>query len=298
MTVFRGPFSRNLAPGYRKVLFEGYKDMPIEGSELVHMDKMTQAYIRDFNLVGFGTLVEKVEGGPVALQDPIPGGESLYKPTTFGLGFRITMEMYQDDLYGIFGNKLSRSLGRSVRNNFELVAHAPFNNAFNTAYSGFVSGEPLVSASHTNFTGGTAQSNLVTGDLGILTLQTALETFNNMQDDRGMPIVKVPRILVHSVGDMWTVNSLLLSEGYPGNANNDPNPLRKFGLRPHMSHYITDTDAWFLLAADHDINYFDRMAPTFSNADDAITRDAIYMVVRRNASGFGDWRGVVGSAGA
>lgn len=298
MTIFRGPFSRNLAPGYRKVLFEGYSEMPLEGNKLVHMDTMTRAYIDDMNLVGFGTLQEKVEGGPVILQDPVPGGTKRYAPTTFALGFRITMEMYQDDLYGIFGNKLSRSLGRSVRNNFELVAHAPFNNAFNTAYSGYVSGEPLVSASHTNFTGGSALSNLVTGDLGILTLQTALETFENMTDDRGMPIVFVPDLLVHSVGDMWTVNSLLKSEGYPGNANNDPNPLRGFGLRSHMSHYITDTDAWFLLAKNHDIWYFDRMKPTFSSGDDLITRDAVYMVVRRNASGFGDWRGVVGSAGA
>lgn len=297
MTVFRGPFARNLAAGYRKVLFEGYTDMPLEGNKLVHMDTMTKAYIDDMSLVGFGTLVEKVEGGPITLQDPAPGGTVRYKPTTFGLGYRITMEMYQDDLYGIFGNKLARSLGRSVRNNFELVAHAPFNNAFNSAYTG-IDGQPLISAAHVNWTGGPASSNLITGDFGILTLQTALETFENMVDDRGMPVVYVPDLLVHSVGDMWSVNSILKSEGYPGTANNDPNPIRNFGLRPHMSHYITDTDAWFLLSKNHDIRYFDRMKPTFSAGDDLYTRDAVYMVVRRNASGFGDWRGVVGSAGA
>src|SRR5687768_5092803 len=105
MTIFRGAFARNLAPGYRKFLFEGYQDMPLEGDKIVKMDTMTRAYIDDMSAVGFGTLVEKIEGGPITLQDPIPGGTKRYAPTTFGLGFRITLEMYQDDLYGLVGNK-------------------------------------------------------------------------------------------------------------------------------------------------------------------------------------------------
>jgi hypothetical protein len=296
--MFRGPFSRNLAPGYRKVMFEGYTEMPIEGTSVVHMNTATRAYIDDMNLIGFGTLVEKVEGGPITLQDPIPGGVKRYTFTTFGLGFRVTQEMYEDDLYGIAGNKLSRALGASVRNNFELVAFSPYNNAFNTAYNGFVSGEPLVSATHTSFSGGAAQSNLIAGDFGILTLQAALENFHSMRNDRGMPIVYTPKLLIHSVGDMWAVNSVLKSEGYPGGSLNDPNPIKPLGLTSKMVHYLDDPDAWFLIANNHDVNYFDRRKPTFRSGDDLITGDAIYLVTRRNGAGFGDWRGVVGSPGA
>ena len=66
---------------------------------------------------------------------------------------------------------------------------------------------------------------------------------------------------------------------------------------PHLSHYITDADAWFVLADEHDINYFDRRKVAFANTDDFDTGDAKFKLTRRNGSGFGDWRGIYGSSG-
>lgn len=299
MTIFRGPFSRLLAPGFRKVLFDEYKARPLEGNKLVNMGTMNRAYFDDYQVAGFGSLIEKPEGGKIIYQDPLPGNPKRYTATTWGLGFRITEEMLEDELYGIVGNKLSRALGKSVRENFELVVASIFNNAFNSAFYGFEAGVPLVSTLHGRITGGT-QSNrpAVDADLSLTSLQAAVEAFHGWTDESGMQAVFVPKRLVVGVSNMWTASVLLSSEQVPGSNFNDPNVVAKMGMQPFVYHYLTDPDAWFLLAEDHDLNYYDRRAPRFSNTDDFDTGDAKYKVTRRNAAGFGDWKGVYGSPGA
>src|SRR5215203_3722641 len=176
MTIVRGAFSNLIAPGYRKVIFDTYRERPVEGNKLVNMGRANRAYIEDVNMAGFGTLLEKPEGGRVIYQDPLQGNPKRYTFSTYGLGFRITQEMMEDDLYGIVGNKFSRALGRSVRHNFEVVAHSILNNAFNPLFYGFEAGIPLVSTLHGNLRGGT-QSNrpAVDADLSLTTLQAAVE---------------------------------------------------------------------------------------------------------------------------
>src|SRR3990172_7075984 len=122
MTMVRGAFSNLLAPGFRKIVFESYKQRETEGNKLVNMGSSGRAYEEDFPIAGFGTLLTKPEGGSVTYQDAIQGTAKRYTWTTYGLGFRITQELMDDDLYGIMGNKMSRALGRSARNNFEVAA--------------------------------------------------------------------------------------------------------------------------------------------------------------------------------
>lgn len=299
MTVFRGAFSGLLAPGFRKVVFESYKEKPLEANRLVNMNRSGRAYEEDINLAGLGTLVEKVEGSKVTYQDPLPGNQKRYVWTTYALGFRVTQEMLEDDLYGIFGNRMSRVLGKSARNNFEVVAMSPFNNAFNTAVNGFVSGEALVSTSHALIRGGTAGNRPAADvDFSLVALQAAIEHYHGLVDESGMPMMLRPKWLVHGVGNHWTVNQILKSQFLPGGNQNDINQVAQEGIQPFLSHYLTDPDAWFLMADEHDINYFERVPPTFSNTDDFDTGDAKYKLRRRAGAGFGGWRGIYGSSGA
>jgi hypothetical protein len=291
----RGGFANLIAPGYRKVLFETYKERPTEGNKVVNMGTANRAYIDDQQVGGFGTLVEKVEGGPHTFQDAVPGGTKRYTWTTYGLGFRITQEMYEDDLYGIMGNKMAKALGRSVRNNFELVAFSVLNNAFNSGFVGYTAGEALC-GSHSTLRGGTIVNNAA-ADFGLLPFQAALEHFHNLTDESGLPIVYMPKQVVHSIGDYWMVNQVIKTPQLPGGNANDINQAAREGVKPELVHYLTDPDAWFVTADNHDMNYFDRRKPTFRTGDDMQTGDAIYIVSRRNGAGFGDWRGVYGSTG-
>lgn len=299
MTMTRGAFSNLLAPGFRKIVFETYKERPTEGDKLVNMNTSKRAYEEDFPVAGFGTLLAKAEGGAVTYQDAMQGTIKRYVWTTYGLGFRITQEMMEDDLYGIMGRKMSKALGRSARNNFEIVAHSPYNNAFSTSYAGFVSGESLCSTSHALLRGGTASNRPATDtDISLAALQAAVEHFHGLVDEAGLPIVYIPKKVVHSVSFHWTVSQILKSPSMPGTNQNDINQINREGLTAHLSHFLTDTDAWFVLADNHDVNYFDRRKVTFSNMDDFETGDAKFKVTRRNGAGWGDWRGVYGSEGA
>ena len=298
MTMVRGAFSKLLAPGYRQIVFETYKERPLEGKSLVNSNTSKRAYEEDFPIAGFGALQEKPEGSPISYQDIMEGSVKRYTWTTYALGYRVTVEMMEDDLYGIMGNKLARVLGRSARNNAEFVTHAPYNNAFNTTFPGFVSGEALC-GDHTGIRG-TVQRNRPTtdADLDLLSLQAGLEHFHNLEDESGIPAVFIPKKLVHSIGDHWMVSSLLKSQYLPGGNQNDVNQVAKEGLTPHLSHYLTDTDAWFIVCSEHDVNYFERRPFTFANSDDFDTGDAKFKGTRRNGSGWGDWRGIYGTQGA
>lgn len=297
MTMYRGAFSNLLVPGYKKVLFETFKERPNEGGALVNTERSNRAFEETFPIAGFGTLVNKPEGGQVTYQDAMQGTVKRFTWSTYGLGFRITREMFEDDLYGVMGNRMSKALGRSARNNTEIVQHAPYNNAFDTNFSGFVSGESLCSTAHANIKGGT-QSNRVDSDFDLLALQAALESFHSLMDESGViPAVFVPKLVVHSIGDYWLVNQVLKSPSLPGTNFNDINQVSREGLRPHLSHYLTDPDAWFVLCDEHRVMYWERRPISFSNSDDFHTDDALYKLTRRNGSGYDDWRGVWGSQG-
>lgn len=298
MTMFRSGFSRTLAPGYRKVIFNSYKERPVEGTKLVNYNtEGKRAYVEDFEIGGFGTLQPKVEGGPIVYQDITPGTPKRYVWTTFALGFRITQEMMEDDLYAIFGNRMSKALGRSARNNEEIVMHSPFNSAFDTSYAGFRTGESLI-GTHIGLRGASQLNGPATPvDLSLPALQAALEHFHNLTDDSGIPAVYVPKMLVHSIGDYWIANQILKSQFLPGGNQNDINQIARENITPHLSHYLTDPDAWFLLSDQTDINYFSRRPFTVSNMDDFETGDAKFKGTRRNGAGFGGWRGVYGSPG-
>lgn len=299
MTMVRGAFSNLLAPGFRKVVFETYKERPNEGGQIVNQNSSQRAYEEDFPIAGFGTLVDKPEGASVTYQDAQQGTKKRYTWTTYALGFRITQEMMEDDLYGVMGNRMSKALGRSARNNLEIVQHATFNNAFDTAFPGFVTGESLCSLTHANIKGGTQSNRHATdADFDILSLQVALESFHGMQDESGViPAVFIPKRVIHSIGDYWMVNQVLKTQSLPGGNQNDINQIAREGLIPHLSHYLTDADAWFVQADEHDVNYWDRRKVTFTNSDDFHTGDALYKLTRRNGFGYGDWRGIWGSQG-
>lgn len=298
-TMNRGGFSYLIAPGFRKIVFETYKDRPIEGSVITNSGSSKRAYEEDFPIAGFGTLQSKAEGGSVIYQDGVQGSKKRYTWTTYGLAYRVTQEMYDDDLYGVMGGHMSKALGRSARNNEEIIRHVPFNSAFDTAVNGFESGVSLCSTVHTTLRGATiANRPSPDADFGLIALQAAIEHFDTLTDESGIPAMFIPKRVIHAPGDQWLVNAVLKSQFLPGTNYNDKNKVEEMGLMSHMSHYFTDTDQWFVQADQHDVNYYDRRPFTFSNFDDFDTGDAKFKGTRRNGSGFGDWRGIYGSQGA
>lgn len=300
MAVFRGVLAKHLTPGFARIVMNEYKKRPIEGTALVNQKTSNRAYEEDFAVAGLGPLVLKPEGTPALMATPLEGPVKRYTWSTFARGFRITMEMMDDNLYGNIGSKLSAQLGYSARLNKEIVMHSILNNAFNPAFYGWEAGVPLCATNHVVLkTGQTIANTPATpADLSLPALQAALEHFHTLVDPTGFPVVYVPRLLVHGIGDYWVVKQILRSEKLPGTNFNDVNPVTGEGLTPHLSHYLVDPDAWFVICDNHDMNYYLRRDFVFRSTDDVLTGDMVFVGWQRHGAGFSDWRGVYGSPGA
>lgn len=300
MPTNTGNMSQVLAPGLRKVFFQWLKERATEYSAIFNMNSSKRAYEEDLMIAGLGTMPQKSEGSPIIYQDPVQGTKKRYTHLTYGLGFRVTNEMYEDDLYGPM-NRMSKELAKAGRNVREVVSANVLNNAFDIAFTGFNAGESLCSTSHALLGGGTFGNRpSVDADVGLASLEAAIINFDQLVDERNMPVLIQPKWLIINPGDRMIAEELLNSEYRPYTATNEINAVRKFGISYMVSHYLTDADSWFLLAdkGDHDLNFFERQAVRFQNGDDFDTGDAKFKAFQRFSVGYGDWRGVYGSTGA
>ena len=301
MTMQTGNFSRVIAPGYRKVFFEYLKKRETEYDKVLNVETSSRAYEDEFKMAGVGLLVSKGEGQSVTYSDPIQGGTKRYTHTTLGLGYRITQEMYEDDLYQVTGSKMAKSLSRSVANRCEVDGWSVLNNAFSTSYIGFTASESLCSTSHTMINGDTQANRPTTDtDFSVSSLQAAVESFEAVEDERSIPAMLKPKVVVVSPSFKWAAREVLMSEYRPYSSDNEINSLKDEDLKFMVSHYLTDSDSWFLLAAkdEHDLKYFWRRKPAFENSDDFDSGDSKFKVTKRTSYGYSDWRGVYGSTGA
>lgn len=295
-------FSHLLAPGLHDIFFNKYNQWPDEYSQVFNVLTSNRNYEEDAEVVGLGKLVSKSEGAAVTYDDPYQSTDKKrYTHTAYGLGFRVTEEMYADDLYGII-KKMPASLARSAKQTTEVEAWGIFNNAFNTTNTG-LDGLALCSTTHTNVKkiGGPYSNRLATdSDLSVTSLQAAIELMEDTTDDRDMNIMLKPKRLIVTPSNKWMARELLNSAQKPHTADNEINALKDEELSYFVGHYLTDDDAWFLVTdkADHYLNFFWRKKVAFGNSDDFDTGDAKFKATMRFSVGFSGWRGVVGTPGA
>jgi hypothetical protein len=140
----------------------------------------------------------------------------------------------------------------------------------------------------------------VATDLSEASLEAAIGSFDNMVNERGLPIEVRPRWLVISPENRFLADRLLNSAGRPGTANNDINVLQREGLQVLVSHWITDKDAWFLLpdGMESPLLFFWREMPDTKTWDDDNADGTFHKIRQRHSVGFRDWRGAWGSPGA
>jgi phage major head subunit gpT-like protein len=302
MVNVTGAFSYLLAPGLRKVFFQLLDERPAEYSRIANEETSKRAYEEDVEIGGLGSMPVKPEGRGIVYQDFRQGGKKRYTHLTYGLGFRVTLEMMEDDLYNVM-KKNTRELAKASRNAREVSFFNMLNNGFTTEYGfpKFGANEPLFSAIHTKLGGGTGSNRASTdADLSPTSLEAGVISFESLSDEMDIPVVIKPSLLVVPPGSKMIAREILGSEFRPYTSNNEINALREEGLDYMVGHYIVDPDSWFLLAkkGDHDLNFFERAATRFQNGDDFDTGDAKFKGFQRFSVGAGEWRGAYGSQGA
>ena len=196
---------------------------------------------------GFAAMPEKDEGVAASFDTILPGIKKTYTHVTYALGYEITEEAVEDNLQTpqTF-NKLPLALTRSAIETIEVTAANIFNNGFST--NGF-DGVPLFSLVHPNLDNSTqANTPTVDADLSVTSLTAGLTAVEKFVDERGLKRPMKAKTLFVPV-DSWNIaEELLGSEFKPFVANNEVNALQVKDLQYFVGHYLTDTDAWFLLA--------------------------------------------------
>lgn len=297
-------FSHLLQPALHDVFFNKYGQWPEEFSQIFNVLNTNRAYEEDSEVTGLGKLVKKSEGQVITYDDPKQAKNLVrYTPDIWSLGFRVSYELYKNDMYNII-TRAPEMLARSARQTVEAEAFGVLNNAFNSAVTGR-DGVALCATNHPNIAvdaaSGPYSNRLATdSDLSITSLQAAVELLEGTTDDRDLNLMIKPKTLLCHYSNKWMARELLNSEHKPHTADNEINALSDEDLKYMIGHFLTDSDAWFLLTdkADHYLRFYWREQIKFDNDDDFDTGDAKFKAMCWFKAGFSGWRGIVGSPGA
>ena len=297
MTAARASFADLLKPGFHDIFMERYKKYPPEFPKIANELTSNRQYEDDSYVSGFGTAPEKVEGVSVTFDDPYQGYDKRYTHTTFGLGFRVTREMYDDDLYGKM-RKMPKALANSLMITTEQDVANVLNRGFTSTYAGG-DGKELFATDHPLLAGGTEQNELTNvSDFNEDTYEQALIDIAATTDDRALPVKLFPELLIVSQNNAWRAAKLLNSAQAPFDGTSAINPAKGTLSEGYtVNHYLTDTDAWYIKCRDHALNIFWRRKPEFDQDNDVSTQDAIFVGTARWSTGWSEWRGWFGSPG-
>lgn len=305
MPVARGQFAELLAPGLVMKTFLSYRLHPEMYRRIVNVKNSSKAFENDLRLAGLGPLAPKSELGMTILDEPFKIGGVRYIHKTFALAVPISKEMRDDAQYPEI-LRLAEMLGQSSYWTTELYGHDVYNNGFDTTKYVGRDDEALFSTAHPiEGTGDTvANRPLVDADLSEAALEAAILAFETQTNERGMPILFQPQTLLINPANRMLAKRLLMSAGMPyadtfTTAPNDINPLKDEGLQAFSDPWLTDSDAWIVLASPEyiDVNFYWREMPDTKTWDDDNADATFHKIRQRHSTGFGDWRGTYGSPG-
>lgn len=299
--ITTGNFPKALWPGVKAWWGRFYNEHPKEYEQLFDMDTSTQSYEEDVQATGFGLAPVKAQGAAVQYDSETQGYTSRYTNVSYALGFVITREEMDDNLYAKVGKTRTRALAFSMSQTLENVHANVYNRAFNNSYTGG-DGLELCSTAHVTASGNQSNELTTAADLSEASLEDLLINIMNAKNDRGLRISLMPKTLIVPPALVFDAERILNSNLRSNSANNDANAIKNLGLIPGgvvVNHYLTDTDAFFVRTnAPESMKSYIRQAVEMSQDNDFDTENFKAKVFCRFVPGWSDWRGVYGSPGA
>ena len=300
-------FAKALFPGVNKWYGDAYAEFAPQWDKLVEKNTSRRAWEEDVGMSMFGLPTIKSEGGAISYDTSRQGFTSRYNHVVYALGFIITREMLDDDLYDVVGRQKARSLAFSMRQNKEIVFANLYTRALISIYVGGDSATLIASAggggssSHPNVAGGTWTNGVAAAvDISEAALEQANIDIRGFTNDRGLKINAKPKTLIIPKELMFEATRILKTDGQVYSADNTLNALKTMGNIPEIvvNDYLTDADAWFIRTDVKDgLKYFERDADEFGTDDDFDTENAKFKARSRFSVGWTDPRGIYGSPG-
>jgi len=316
VTMVRQEFFQLLAPGARKSFVE-YRDLKERKAQYgvwMNVESSDKAYEDVIHFAGLPPAQLKPENTPIVYNDLIQGGSKRYVNLTYALGARWSLELEQDDLYGVIKDT-NKALARSHMFTKEYTATNVLNLGFSTTLTD--DGVSLFNNQHP-LLGGTAATNVLPGasnvisasgtypnapatgmDLSFTALQYMVNLFERMPDAQGIPVAVAPKTLLVPPELQFIAIELLGSAGKPYTADNEVNSILGQNLQYHIINYLTSPSAWFVVGPkdEHRLRFFNRMEADFDMDDDFDTKAIKVSCIERYSAGADSWIGTFGSNG-
>jgi hypothetical protein len=300
MAISRAQALKELLPGLNALFGLEYAKYENEHSELYETETSERSFEEEVKLSGFGAAPVKPEGSAISYDNAQESFTARYNHETVAMGFSITEEAMEDNLYDSLSARYTKALARGMAYTKQVKAALLLNTGFTTFNSG--DGVTLFSASHPTVQGGNNANRPGTdADLNETSLEQAVIDIAAFKDERGLLIAARPRKLIVPPSLMFVATRLLQTEQRVGTADNDINALKNNGSIPEgyrVNHYLTDNDAWFLTTdVPNGMKHFVRVAMSTSMDGDFDTGNVRYKARERYSFGVSDPLGIYGSPG-
>ena len=302
MAISRAQLLKELLPGLNALFGLEYQKYGEEHKEIFEAETSERSFEEETKLSGFGTAPVKEEGSSISYDNAQEAWTSRYTHETIALGFSITEEAVEDNLYDSLSSRYTKALARAMAYTKQTKAASVLNNGFSSSYTGG-DGKELFATDHPLVSGGTNSNEPSTAaDLNETSLEAAVIQIAGWTDERGLLIAAKPRKLIIPPALMFVATRLLDTEGRVGTADNDLNALRSNGAIPEgytVNHFLTDDDAWFLTTdVPNGLKHFVRTPMATGMDGDFDTGNVRYKARERYSFGWSDPLGVFGSPGA
>ena len=302
MAMSRAQLLKELLPGLNALFGLEYKQYGEEHKEIFEQETSERSFEEEVKLSGFAAAPVKNEGSAIAYDNAQEAWTARYNHETIAMGFSITEEAMEDNLYDSLSARYTKALARAMAYTKQVKGANILNRAFNSSYT-FGDGVVLCSTAHPLVSGGTNSNRPSTAaDLNETSLEAAVIQISNWTDERGLLVAGKPKRLIIPADLMFIAQRLLKSEGRVGTADNDINAVRSMGVIPggfSVNHYLTDTNAWFISTdIPNGLKYFVRTPMSTSMDGDFDTGNARYKARERYSFGVSDPLGIFGSPGS
>ena len=302
MAISRSQLLKELLPGLNALFGMEYAKYGEEHKEIYETESSERSFEEETKLSGFGSAPVKAEGSAIAYDNAQEAFTARYNHETIALGFSITEEAVEDNLYDSLSARYTKSLARAMAYTKQVKAASVLNNGFNASYAGG-DGVALFSTAHPTVGGGTnSNTPAVQVDLNETSLEAAVIQISAWTDERGLLIAAKPKKLVIPPALMFVADRLLKTDARVGTADNDINALKNMGSIPGgatVNHFLTDTNAWFLTTdVPNGLKHFVRTPMSTSMDGDFDTGNVRYKARERYSFGWSDPLGMWGSSGS
>ena len=311
MAISRAQMLKELLPGLNALFGLEYEKYADEHTVIYDTDSSERSFEEEVKLSGFDAAPVKDEGNAISYDSAQEAFTARYNHETIAMGFAITEEAMEDNLYDSLSARYTKALARAMSYTKQVKAVNPLNNGFTNSYQTgdgvnffTASGDGVTGGGgHPLVSGGTNDNRPSTAaDLNETSLEAGIVTIAAVTDERGLLIAARPRRLLVPPALMFTATRLLESDQRTATADNDINAVRSMGAVPEgysVNHYLTDSDAWFIVTdVPNGMRHFERTAMETSMDGDFDTGNVRYKARERYSFGVSDPLGMYGSPGA